>query len=54
MKRMNDLGYSLVEAGMYDEAEPVLRRAIQLAPPEYKLAKGNLEHLQRLRAKAER
>ncbi|MEA1952248.1 MAG: tetratricopeptide repeat protein, partial [Planctomycetota bacterium] len=44
---LNDLGYSLLEAGHYDEAEEVLLRAVQLAPPEYDLAKGNLEHLQK-------
>ena len=47
---LNDLGYSLLEAGHYDEAEGVLQRAVQLAPPEYDLAKGNLEHLQEVRS----
>jgi tetratricopeptide (TPR) repeat protein len=48
---LNDLGYTLLEAGQYDEAEKVLKRAVQLAPPEYQLAKGNLEHLRKVRRK---
>ena len=47
---LNDLGYSLLEAGQYDEAEKVLQRAIQLAPPDYDLAQGNLEHLRKMRS----
>ncbi|MFV1968587.1 MAG: tetratricopeptide repeat protein [Pirellulaceae bacterium] len=47
---LNDLGYSLLEAGRYDEAE-VLERAVQLAPPDYDLAKGNLKHLRGVRSK---
>ena len=46
---LNDLGYSLLEAGHYDEAEKVLQRAVQLAPPDYDLAQGNLEHLRKMR-----
>jgi Flp pilus assembly protein TadD len=46
---LNDLGYSLLEAGQYDEAEEVLQRAVQLAPPDYDRAKGNLEHLRKVR-----
>jgi Flp pilus assembly protein TadD len=47
---LNDLGYSLMDAGQYDEAEEVLRRAAQLAPPDYDLARGNLEYLRRVRS----
>jgi tetratricopeptide (TPR) repeat protein len=47
---LSDLGYSLLEAGQYDEAEDVLQRAVELAPPDYDLAKGNLEHLQKVRS----
>jgi len=47
---LNDLGYALLEFGRYDEAERVLRRAVRLAPPDYELAKGNLEHLTKLRS----
>jgi tetratricopeptide (TPR) repeat protein len=46
---LNDLGYALLQADRYDEAENVLRRAIRLAPPDYELATGNLEHLRKLR-----
>ena len=49
--QLNDLGYSLLEAGHYDEAESVLLRAVRLAPPEYDLAKGNLEYLQEVQRK---
>ena len=42
---LSDLGYSLTQAGQYDEAERILLRAIELAPPDYEMAKGNLEHL---------
>ena len=47
---LNDLGYSLFQAGQYDEAEQVLKRAVKLAPPEYDLAKGNLDHLRKVRS----
>ena len=47
---LNDLGYSLLEAGHYDEAEKVLQRAVQLAPPDYDLAQGDLEHLRKVRS----
>jgi hypothetical protein len=36
-------------SGCYDEAEDVLRRAVRKVPPDYNLAKGNLEHLKTLR-----
>jgi len=41
------------EAGRYDEAETLLQRAIELAPPDFKRAKGNLEHLKKQRSEAE-
>ena len=47
---LNDLGYSLMDAGQYDEAEGVLQRAAQLAPPDYDLARGNLEYLRKVRS----
>ena len=31
-------------------AEEVLRRAVQLAPPDYVLVKANLEHLRTVRS----
>jgi tetratricopeptide (TPR) repeat protein len=42
---LNDLGYSLLEAGFLQEAESVLKRSISLAPPEYQFARNNLELL---------
>jgi tetratricopeptide (TPR) repeat protein len=42
---LNDLGYSLLEAGHLEEAEVILKRAIGLAPPEYEFARNNLELL---------
>jgi tetratricopeptide (TPR) repeat protein len=47
---LNDWGYSLLQAGRLDEAEQVLQRAVKLAPPHYKLAKGNLAHLRKIRS----
>jgi Flp pilus assembly protein TadD len=47
---LNDLGYSLLEASEYDEEEEVLQRAVEIAPPDYDLAKGNLEHLRKVRS----
>ena len=48
-RHLSDLGWSLIEAGDYDEAKMVLERAVALAPPDYQLAKGNLDYLQTLR-----
>src|SRR4030042_3861890 len=42
---LNDLGSSLLEAGLLQEAESVLKRSISLAPPEYQFAQNNLEVL---------
>ncbi len=47
---LNDWGYSLLQIGLLDEAEQVLQRAVKLAPPDYTLAKGNLEHLRKIRS----
>ena len=47
---LNDLGYSLLQAGQYAEAEHVLQRAVELAPPDYELARGNLERLRTLKS----
>lgn len=48
-----DLGWSLVEAGDYEEAEDILQRALAISP-DYNLAKGNLEELhRRIRMKAD-
>ncbi len=48
---LNDLGYGLLQAGQYDEAEEVLQHAVELAPPDYDLALGNLEYLRKVRSK---
>lgn len=48
-----DLGWALVEAGDYEEAEDILQRAVFISP-DYNLAKGNLEELHhRIRMKAD-
>jgi Flp pilus assembly protein TadD len=39
-----------LQAGRYDEAEDVLERAVELAPPDYDLAQGNLKHLRKMRS----
>lgn len=39
---LNDLGFSLLEAGHFEEAEIVLKNSISLAPPEYEIARNNL------------
>lgn len=39
---LNDLGYTLYEAGMFEEAEEVLKKAQLLSPPEYELPTNNL------------
>lgn len=44
-KHLNDLGYSLLEAGEYEEAEKILRRSQKLAPSDYEFPKNNLEEL---------
>lgn len=46
---LTDLGWTLVEAILYDEAQSVLEHAAKVAPPEYDLARNNLEELQRRR-----
>ncbi|MEO2016208.1 MAG: tetratricopeptide repeat protein [Fuerstiella sp.] len=47
---LNDLGYSLLQAGKYSEAEETLQRAVQEAPPGYDLAKANLDYLRKSRS----
>lgn len=48
-RHLNDLGYSLVEALQFDEAEEVLQRAVQLAPHDFDLPKANLDYLRKVR-----
>jgi tetratricopeptide (TPR) repeat protein len=42
---LNDLGFSLLEAGKLDEAEEVLKRAVSLAPADYEFPRNNLNYL---------
>jgi Flp pilus assembly protein TadD len=44
-RHLSDLGFSLTQAGQHDEAERILLCAIELAPPDYEMARGNLDHL---------
>jgi len=44
-KHLNDLGFTLYEMGMLDEAEQVLLKAQKLSPPGYEFPKNNLERL---------
>lgn len=50
-RHLNDLGYSLLEAGQLEDAEILLKRSASLAPPEYEFARNNLELLSELRGK---
>ena len=42
---LNDLGYSLLEAGFLEEAEAILKKSISLAPSAYEIARNNLKLL---------
>ena len=42
---LNDLGYSLLEAGFLEEAETILKKSISLAPAQYEFARNNLDLL---------
>lgn len=44
---LNDLGWSLTESGQFEEAEAVLQKAVDLAPPGDDLAQNNLEDVRR-------
>lgn len=44
---LTDLGWTLVEAKYFDEAQAVLKRAVAMSPPDYELARENLAELQR-------
>ncbi len=46
---LTDMGWALVEANLYDEAQSILEHAVKVAPLEYDLARNNLEELQRRR-----
>ncbi len=42
---LSNLGWSLVEAEEYDEAQSVLERAVELSPSDYDMAQANLDEL---------
>ncbi len=44
-KHLNDLGYSLLEAEEYEEAEELLKRSRALAPSHYEFPVNNLKEL---------
>jgi Flp pilus assembly protein TadD len=51
---LNDLGWCLVNAESYGEAEEVLKKAVALSPPGYPLARNNLKDLHRRRRRTRR
>jgi len=42
---LNDLGWTLYQAGYPEEAEAALEKSVRLAPPDYELARKNLEEV---------
>ncbi len=48
-KHLNDLGYALFEAGIFDEAELVLEKSISLAPEDYEFPSNNLKEVRKRR-----
>ena len=44
---LDDLGWTLVEAGRPEEAVPVLLRAVERAPADYEFARNNLAEARR-------
>lgn len=44
---LTDLGWTLVEAECFNEAQTVLKRAVAMSPPDYELARENLAELHR-------
>ncbi|MFH0909803.1 MAG: tetratricopeptide repeat protein [bacterium] len=44
---LNDLGWTLMLSGLYEEARAVLQRAVALAPSDYHLPRNNLEELEK-------
>jgi Flp pilus assembly protein TadD len=45
----SDYGWALAELGRFGEAEPVLEKAVQLAPPGDELPLNNLKRMRWLR-----
>jgi tetratricopeptide (TPR) repeat protein len=42
---LNDFGWTLYHAGYLEEAEATLEKSVRLAPPDYELARKNLEEV---------
>jgi len=49
-KHLNDHGYSLLEAGKFEEAEQFLIKSISLAPKDYEFHHNNLKDLRKRKA----
>lgn len=49
-EHLNDLGYSLLEAGKFEEAEQFLKKSISLAPKDYEFPHNNLKDLKKRKA----
>ena len=49
-EHLNDLGYSLLEAGKLDECEQILKKSISLAPKDYEFPHNNLKELRKRKA----
>jgi len=47
---LNDLGWTLYQAGYLEEAEATLEKSVSLAPPDYELARKNLEEVREVLA----
>lgn len=46
-QHLNDLGWTLCQAGYLEEAREILDKAVRLAPTDYDLARNNLKELQK-------
>jgi tetratricopeptide (TPR) repeat protein len=51
-KHLNDLGFSLLEAGDFVEGEETLKNSISLAPEEYEIPRNNLKELKKMKKAA--
>lgn len=47
---LNDLGWTLYQAGYLEKAEATLEKSVRLAPPDYDLARKNLEEVREVLA----
>ena len=44
---LNDLGFTLYEAGYAEEAIKIIEKAITISPPDYDLPEGNLKYIKK-------